>query len=213
MTRPVLGRLVEHDDRSKAYPAPTGTVQAVDWTRHGQSLNQGNLGSCTGNALVDALNCNPLWRKGATRHEKQARQAYSLATKLDGYAGEWPPTDTGSSGLAVCKAGVQLGWISGYTHAFGLDHCLAALALSPVIVGTPWLEGMFTPDPDGTVHATGAVAGGHEYCLRGIDAANQRVRAVNSWGRGWADHGEFWLSFADLGSLLDQQGDVTVPHL
>jgi hypothetical protein len=47
-----LGRNVFHDSRNLSYPwrhsgaAPASTM----WTRHGGILDQGDLGSCTGNA-------------------------------------------------------------------------------------------------------------------------------------------------------------------
>lgn len=213
MNQPVLARYIEHDDRSRNYPAPTADVRTVFWTRHGSVLNQGQLGSCTGNATVDQLNHNPLWSKGKTRHEKQAVQCYTLATKLDNIPGSYPDQDTGSTALAAAKAANQLGWISSYTHAFGFDHCLAALSVQPVMVGTNWYEDMFNPDPDGTVHIGGQVAGGHEYALTGIDLNNRRVQALNSWGRGWANHGNFWIGFDDLERLLSEQGDCTALHL
>lgn len=137
----VMGRHVRHDERSKQYPAALApTYQSVYWAHHGTTLNQGQIGSCTGNALVDALMSGPLYRTGRNLTEKDAVRAYSRATQLDPFPGVYPPTDTGSDGLDACKAGVEFGWLKGYTHAFGLDACLRALTLGPVMIGIPWYE-------------------------------------------------------------------------
>jgi hypothetical protein len=55
-----LGRHVEHDPRSRKFGAApermSGTRDYVLHRRHGQILDQGDLGSCTGNALTGAAN-------------------------------------------------------------------------------------------------------------------------------------------------------------
>src|SRR5690242_19990820 len=139
MTRPVLGRRLdaEHDPRSLNYPAPTAPIQSVKWRRYGSVLDQGQVGSCTGNATADALNHTPFHLPPSPcYHEADALKFYALATQLDSSPGTYPPDDEGSDGLSVAKAALQLGAISGYTHAFGLDHVLAAAMSGPLIVGT-----------------------------------------------------------------------------
>jgi len=136
---------------------------------------------------------------------------YSLATTLDDQPGSYPPTDTGSSGLAVAKAGVKLGYFKAYNHAFGFDHFTAALQLQPVIVGTAWLDGMMQTDANGVLSVKGNVAGGHEYLALGVDYDAQQITFLNSWGPSWGAGGRFKVSFTDFSYLLSQQGDVTVP--
>jgi len=211
MTDPRLGRLLRHDEQSKNYPARAADSLRTVWhRRYGRVLDQGQVGSCTGNAAVTNLMTAPLHKTGRALHEADAIAVYSLATEIDDMNGSYPPDDTGSSGLAAAKACVRKGYATGYDHAFGLDHCLAALVLSPVMVGTNWYESMFTPAADGTLTVAGKVAGGHEYALTGIDVRRQRVRVNNSWGSSWGVRGCAWLSFTDLGRLLAEQGDVTV---
>ena len=48
----------------------------------------------------------------------------------------------------VCKAGKDLGLISSYKHAFGIQHALQALVLRPVITGIKWYTSFDTPDPN-----------------------------------------------------------------
>jgi len=214
-----LGRFVEHDERSRQFPASTLPLRTVTWAHHGPVLDQGNLGSCTGNAMSQCLNTDPfrapLEAAGIPLlDESTAVAIYSWATHSDSYPGFFPPTDTGSSGLAVAKAATRLGYLTRYHHAFGLAHTLGALSAGPVLIGIPWLEGMFDPDPDGYLHPTGEVAGGHELVLVGLDTAKQDVTGINSWGENWGPiGGAFKLHWDDLAALLSADGDCTVPVL
>lgn len=207
-----LGRHVEHDERSRRYPARTTAVQrTVLWTHSAPVLDQGELGSCTGNALAQCLNTGR-FKTSRKRYldEAAARTLYSRATALDDDPGQWPPTDTGSSGLAVAKAGVQYGYLTGYQHAFGFDHFLGAIQLSPVIVGTNWYEDMFTP-ANGYLSVSGSAAGGHEYLVLGANLKGQYVTMLNSWSKTWGANGRARIRFNDFQRLLNEDGDVTIP--
>jgi hypothetical protein len=207
-----LGRHVLHDPRSRDFPAGrAATIQSVNHSSAGLPLNQGDIGSCTANALCGALDTSPDDSGGHVYDENQAIQLYELETKLEGEP--YPPNDPGGSGLMVCKAAKQLGWISSYQHAFGIQHALLALTLRPVITGISWYTSFDTPDPNGLVQiAPGAtVRGGHEVVAVGIDAPNQLVWLWNSWGTQFGVGGRFCMSFDTWATLLSQQGDVTVP--
>jgi hypothetical protein len=209
-----LGRHVEHDPRSLAFPAPVAdTLATTLHKRHSRVLDQGDLGSCTGNAMTGLLGTDPHYRPHTkpTDNETLAVRLYGLATQLDGFDGTYPPDDTGSTGLAVAKAAQQLGLIASYSHAFGLDHALHALVLAPVIIGVNWYDSFDKPDPHGYVDiASGAhVRGGHEFELIGLDVDRQRVQAVNSWGTGWSVRGHFEFSFNTFDRLLQEDGDCT----
>lgn len=215
-----LGRHVEHDDRSRNYRFDHGvmTLQAAMWRHYGPILNQGQLGSCTGNAITQCRVTKPLRTRAFKASEKEAVEVYSLATTLDDVPGSYPPNDTGSTGLAVAKAATQLNWISSYQHVFGVDAAKLAIVASPMICGTEWTEAMFTPDADGFIIPAGEVAGGHEYLMIGYDPTSDVFTFLNSWGRGWgvkihgiADGGVFHMSGTSFGTLLEQQGDLVVP--
>lgn len=222
VTDPRLGRHVLHDSRSLLY-----TVGAVDdprtltSVRHAANipiLNQGNLGSCTGNAGTANMASIGFWPSVATllsktdgaKNETWAVGLYSQATALDPWKGQYPPTDTGSDGLSVAKALKARGLISGYQHATSRDATLTALAKQAVMVGTDWHEDMFQPAADGRLSVTGDVAGGHEYVLDELDVEHQRVWMRNSWGASWGIDGRAWMSWDDLGTLLSANGDCTV---
>ncbi|MCI3246282.1 hypothetical protein [Streptomyces spinosisporus] len=223
MTTPhPLGRLVEHDPRSLHFAhgvLPKTAIKSVDWTRRAPIFDQGQLGSCTGNAAAGLIGTDSAARTGLTSvtvngdvlpvDEDLAVDVYKLATQLDDIRGTYPPDDTGSSGLGAAKALKKLGLASGYTHAFSLDALKSALQNGPVMVGTVWLNSMFDPTSAGnvTVDRHSDVAGGHEYVISAYDAGAGQFRIDNSWGV----RGSAWITASDLQWLLSQQGDVTVP--
>lgn len=222
-----LGRHVLHDGLSWRYPAPM--ADKIVSVKHQQGatlpLDQGNLGSCTGNAMVGMLMSGPFYepiraKVGRNLDETDAVGIYADATHIDHFLGVYPPQDTGSSGLAVCKAvqhekyGRQ--WIKGYAHCFSLEHMLRTLVLQPCIAGTLWLSGMDSPDQNGIVHATGDVRGGHEYVMDelvwvddDLASPSNLIGFLNSWGRGFAKEGHFYMPVPEFDSKLrKQQGDV-----
>ena len=212
-----LGRRVHHDPRSRAYPymATTATLVSVTHARQVPIWDQGNLGSCTGNAALGAVGTAPLYAAvplamRADLTEAEAKDIYSMATTLDGAPGTYPPTDTGSDGISAASACKQAGWISGYLNCFSLAAVQTALQSTPVIIGINWYSGFDSPDASGFVKVSGSVRGGHEVCLVGIDVVAETVTAANSWGEAWGADGYFTFSWADLGRLLSEWGDATV---
>jgi hypothetical protein len=217
-----LGRLVEHDERSRryAFDATNVTLVSIQHQRHIPVLNQGDLGSCTGNAMTGLLGTEPFFAtlpagtlsdSDASGDEKVAIELYSEATSLDSYPGNYPPTDTGSSGIAVAKAAKGKGWINGYQHSFDLQTALAALAVTPVIIGIHWYQGFDTPKSDGELTIAGSVRGGHEIVLDQLDVENKRVWLTNSWGTSFGVNGRAFFSWDTFQTLLSDQGDVTIP--
>lgn len=212
-----LGRHLEHDPRSRSFPADKATaLHDIAHKRHSPPFDQGQLGSCTGNAVAGALDTEPIWKTGdPLMNEAAALKIYELATTLDEFAGSYPPDDTGSSGLAACKAARELGLLTSYRHAFGVDHALHALMLHPEVTGVNWYEGFDRPDANGLVKIAGAVRGGHEFevaelinAAAGLDAL---VACWQSWGPGYGKSGKFYMTVRTWGELLAEGGDVTVP--
>lgn len=221
-TDPRLGRNVGHDPRSWNYAYAAADVSKLSSVRHQSNiptLDQGNLGSCTGNAATKCLSYQPFWSQSVVQavigsdpaaNEAYAVGVYSDATKIDSYPGTYPPNDTGSDGLSVATVLKSRGLISGYQHAFSLEALLTALAEQPVIVGTEWRQNMFQPAPDGRQQITGKVAGGHEYCLDQLDVENERVWMQNSWGDSWGVQGRAYFTWDDMRKLLQASGDCTI---
>lgn len=210
----MLGRHVQHDPRSRDYPFTADLpVKSVRWLRRSPILDQGDLGSCTGNAAAGWLATDSLHRVGRSDITEQvAVTIYSRATHLDRVRGVYPPDDTGSSGLAAAKAMVRLGLTAGtYRHCFSVEAALKALQLGPVLVGLTWLTSCDTPDHTGLIRWTGEVRGGHEVLADEVNLEQQRIGFTNSWSDRWGLHGRFYLSLEDFTAALHDHGDVTVP--
>jgi hypothetical protein len=212
-----LGRNLWLDGRSLVHmvensvAAMSGPLESKEWERVLAILDQGELGSCTGNAGAGALGTQPFYEAtgknvlpspgDAADGEKFAVQLYSDATRVDAYAGQYPPDDTGSSGLAICKVLKSRGTITGYRWARTAHGFLRLLQNGPVLQGMPWHNAFFQPDSDGFIDgdpnwSSSGLAGGHEVEALGVeldtqDVFNSAITYANSWGTGWGDAGRF----------------------
>lgn len=210
-----LGRNINHDPRSLSYLVEPATAdQSVVWERHISILDQGNLGSCTGNAETGLLGSSPFYEtlgNLTVLDQAFAVALYSLATHIDPYDGEYEPNDTGSDGLSINKAAQQKGLISGYQHAVNLSQALGLIQKGPFIIGTNWTSNLDEPDAEGIVHnpSSGQIRGGHEYVCRERDAARGLWWFDNSWGESFGLKGRFAYDDAGLTLLMGQGGDMT----
>lgn len=202
-----LGRHVAHDPRSRDYPAEQapGIVTTVHDMPSSLPLNQGDIGSCTGNAMAGLLACH-----GVIVGEPLAVHLYEEATKVDPYPGTYPPDDTGSAGLYVAKAAKAEGYCKWYRHAFGLEHALRAIVRRPVIIGIDWYSSFDVPGAGGIIEILpgATVRGGHEVLVYGVDAERKTILICNSWGLGYGIDGRVELPWDDFEVLLNNQGDV-----
>lgn len=213
---PRLKRTIHHDSESKKFAFDTTGLQIVN-VNHQRLipiLDQGQVGSCTGNAGIGCINTAPFVQNPVPifqPNEDGALALYSAAEEVDGN-GSYPPNDRGSSGLSIAKvlSNPYLKIISGYQHCFTLNDALKALSQYPVITGTNWHEAMYTPDADGRVHPTGKIVGGHEYVAYKVDVDKGQIWFCNSWGSAWGIEGTFYMTWADYATLLAESGDVTV---
>lgn len=217
---PRLGRHLALDARSLAYTIEEelqedlgAAIRPAEWTSPLPVLDQAQLGSCTGNAgtygiaaLAGPTNLNRLHlgelqlTGDPAEDERWAVELYHRATVDDGFPGVYPPDDSGSSGLGVCRALHAAGLVGRYTWATSLRGLGQLLQRGGVLIGTPWYEAWFDPDSDGFVDSDPAwtesgVAGGHEIYIEGLEAWNDHdphasvVRFRNSWTSSWGDHG------------------------
>jgi hypothetical protein len=212
-----LGRHIEHDERSKNFAVArlTTAPKSATFKRNCPAFDQGELGSCTGNAMAGVLMTDPFWKTGRLLTESDAVRLYSEATHLDKFRGSYPPDDTGSSGLAVAKAAKKEGWIKGYEHAFGLDQLTHGLSQRPGLLGIYWYTTFDSPLSTGECPLTpgATVRGGHEIEMFRLDVEQKRVWCYQSWGPTWGGlhDGTFWFSFDTLTRLLTEHGDATFP--
>lgn len=213
---PRLGRNILHDERSKKFAFNTADITITN-TKHTRTipiLNQGQIGSCTGNAGIGDIATEPVVKNLPLKikyplNEDGAVALYQDAQVIDGVA-PYPANDGGSYGLSIAKALKNAGLISSYQHTFTLEDALKAGTKYPFITGIKWYNKMYTPDSDGRVHISGALKGGHEIQMDEIDADNGRVWFCNSWGEEWGVRGRFYLTWEDFGKLLADSGDVTI---
>jgi hypothetical protein len=211
-----LGRHVNHDPRSRNYRVARRAqpLRSVLHRRLVPVYDQGEIGDCVPHAGKGALSTRPFRHRFTS--EAGIIATYSELTRLDDVPGSYPPDDTGSDGLSFGKLAVTHRWCTSYRHAFGIDDHLTGLQTLPAIVGTDWLDGMDRPDPDGRVHPTGDVRGGHEYecseyAQRGTtrNDTEDRLWFWQSWGPRWGLAGRFYITVADFAALLERQGDST----
>jgi hypothetical protein len=210
-----LGRHVNHDSRSLAYrwQATGQPLSSVLHARDIPILDQGNVGSCTGNAAVGCLGTDPLFSAippAVHLDEAQALHIYSAAEVIDGGAG-LPGEDDGSSGLSAAKAARNAGLISGYTHILSLADLQDALQPGPVMIGINWYDSFDAIPASGliTISPGAQVRGGHEPMLRGVDLAAMEFYGDNSWSSSWGLQGSFRVGFGTVERLLAEQGDAT----
>lgn len=216
---PRLGRLVQFDERSRAYPirkvlrAMKATKPRSYTWRCNQWLDQKATDGCVGGGCGHELIARPLEATGVTWNYC-FKKIYWEAQKLDEWAGgEYPgaePVYGGTSVLAGVKALKKAGWCKAYRWAFSIDDVILGVGYrGPCIVGTNWYEGMMEPRPDtGTVFIEGELLGGHCYLIRGYDARIGRFLCRNSWGRKWGVDGDFWILRESLARLLSEEGEA-----
>lgn len=228
---PRLGRLVQFDDRSRAYSVsevlPDRGLRTRSW-RCDVHLDQGQTSACTGFSRTYDISGQPVAVKirGALPKEPFAHSLYRLAQYLD----EWPGQNyEGSSVLGALKAAQQLGFIGEYRWAFDMDDMLAALShVGPVVVGTTWFNSMFQPRPSGLleIRPSSGEAGGHAYTLRRILVTRSAKRAFlgagedirsepllvvrNSWVKDWGKGGEAGIWPSDYYQHLWTNGEQSV---
>lgn len=224
-----LGRHVQRDDRSRAYAfssklsVPRGIT--VHWPSVCKVLDQGDIGSCYGNAVAQWVNTDYAKSLRARVHankpltQEDALKIYSRATVLDRFPGSFPPVDTGTSGIGAAKAGIKLGYLDAYVWAFSWSSLQAAVELTPVIVGTLWTNTMFECR-DGLVTVGSLkdsnIAGGHAYLCTGIDHKAGVLEFRQSWGERWPGAkpgGYFAITFKDYRRLFDMQAESLVPQM
>lgn len=172
-------------------------------------LDQGTQGACTGFGAANTLGLAP-YRKYVDN--PFARTIYAGAQRYDQWAGE---AYEGSSVLgAMAYLLKESSLLRAYWWCSTPNELRHAVSLRAAVeVGTSWLSGMWDPDADGMVHATGTDEGGHAYCIGGIDVPERTYRIDNSWGLGWGFRGSAGIRWEELEELVfDGGGEAAMPR-
>jgi hypothetical protein len=208
-----FGRRIEFDPASRAFPIRTligeKPLRSYTW-RCDVQLDQGPYGACVGFSWAAELAARP--KVVADIGYDDGMRIYRRAQLLD----PWPetPPEEGSSVLAGAKVVREEGKILEYRWAFGLWEALLAIGWhGPTVFGIPWRAGMMHPDGDGMIRAIGPIEGHHAILVNGISVRRELVRMHNSWGAEWGLNGDAFISFDDLGQLLEDDGECCVPVL
>lgn len=240
---PRLDRLVEFDEESRRF----GVMRTIEYDyprpytyRAPHHLDQGQEGACVEFAWVHEFLATPSAVDLAIGQEITSKHAIYWPAQRDDYwpGGSYPgasPFYEGTSVLAGAKRSVALGYITSYFWAFGIQEAIMAIGRrGPVVLGVDWFTGMFQPNAEGWIRATGTVAGGHAILAKGIrlvwlpgtlavhkygpdwfkhlDLDKSYVLLHNSWGPGWSVlGGDCKISVRDLDLLLQRNGEVCVP--
>jgi hypothetical protein len=208
-----------HDPRSLSYgvraalPAPAPLADRL-W-HVGPVLDQGAEGECVGFGLVDAINARAGTDVDHTAADARVLFARADVLDGDGHRGE------GTSVLAGLQAAVERGWIGGYRWCFGTRDVAAAVSqLGPVVVGVPWLSGMYETGPGGLVKVEGDDIGiGHCLAVVGVLLRGPQGQAgpwfvwQNSWGADYGDGGLGYVHHRDLARLLHGVGEAALTTL
>lgn len=215
MTDHGLGRLHAPDPRDAAFPmraalaAQPATRTYRYWNLGPWQGDQGRTSHCVAYSLMHWLQAGPVTnRRVEGGPYLPPGDVYREAQLIDEWAGE-EPTYYGTSVRAGCKVLQAKGLVGSYLWGTSLDDVLdAVLAKGPVVMGTDWWTGFFTPDVSGLVKPTGVVEGGHAWMIYGANRTTGMVSCRNSWGAGWGRNGTFRVSFDTLSQLIAAYGEA-----
>jgi hypothetical protein len=215
-----LGGKITKSRKVRAEAATAVTGVSVFWGSPCTALDQGEVGSCTGNDAAQTSSTPPYTRTCAQADETAALACYSAATKIDNgcswnaatCSGSYPPNDTGSYATSAYAAATDLGWFKGTRPVTqSLQGWHDALLSGPCGFDQNWYNTGFTPSTCGEVLLTGGLAGGHSTSVVGFDVANQRLWLRNSWGDWGVQDGYYYYSAASLQTLLAQGAEMVCP--
>lgn len=201
-------RLMLDPLRAQFFPRglPTGTRHY----QNGPVLDQGPTGTCVAHAWAGWSQGAPLMIKPTP--EMQPFPLYDRIVQVD----EWSDNDHdterqfGTSVRAGAKILAQEGHIKQYLWAESVEDIRSwhLAGFGTVVLGLTWYERMMATDKDGFARVGGGVVGGHAFKTTGWSDERNAARCRNSWGRGWGQNGQFWLSRADLEVLLADYGEA-----
>lgn len=206
-----LGRQKVHDPRSRRFSRGT-SIDRSTWRSRAIKIydppsNPSQChGECTGTTKCMQLNASGNRIEGKILGMEDAHVLYTFASHNDPWDGGWPPSDTGSSGLASAMGAQVMGLGGSYTWIFnGADGVVQSIMDDETVsVGTWWTEDMMTPNSKNIIEPTGKRVGGHQYLARGYNAALDLVM-IRCW---WGAYRDVFIKRSHLNDLLLDDGDA-----
>jgi hypothetical protein len=201
-----LGRIQSpldaNDYKLKAYIPPKYDVTGeMGWVYPGPTLNQRQTNRCVGYTGAGWGICLPVQDNFT---DADGDRLYKLCKIKDNN----PDGEEGTNLRSLAKVLKDEGMITEYRFAYTVEEVAWwILNRGPIIVGTDWTLGMFSPDKNNVIHPTGSVAGGHGYFLRKKTRDDYFV-ARSSWGNEFGIGGEVLISMEDFEILLHHGGEA-----
>lgn len=181
------------------------------WWQNGAHLDQGQTGTCVGNAFAHRRADSPVPVTGIDE---------AWAQKLYVDASGDTTLEQGTSGLAACRVLATRGTISQYHWVTTPEEMQnTILTLGPVCIGIDWFNSMFYPNAKYSnmyipVDYTSGLAGGHEVVINGINLhptdGPPFYRLKNSWGTSWGKGGSARIAMSLVHDLLFARGGDAV---
>jgi hypothetical protein len=210
MADPRLDRVAQFDLKSRMFGIramlPPKAPRSYTWRGY-RILDQGREGACVGFGWAHELLARPVVIQDVS--EQTALDIYHRAQQLDDEPGE---NYSGTSVLAGAKAVSEKHFLDEYRWGFNLDDLVLTLGYhGPVVLGVNWYTGMMDTDPEGVIHKTGQVEGGHCVLADSVKVGARMIGGPNSWGYDWGISGRWTMSFDDMEALLAEQGEQCIP--
>ena len=196
------------------YYGPARGVTRMFYTMAGHDfrIDQGQEGTCEGHSWTNFFLAGPVTHPTFPSFDNP-QDAHLFARKLYLDATGDTTFQQGAYTRQILKVVLARGEIGAYYQCPSVDEITNALAtVGPVCFASNWYESMFEPvSKYGNsylhVDTSSGIAGGHAYCLTGMNLAPAEgppyVRMENSWGAGWGHDGTARIAIADLRVLFD----------
>jgi hypothetical protein len=173
----------------------------TNWELPTAPLNQKDTPHCGGFSIATWGNTLPVQDNFV---DQDGHDFYYKAKIFDSEPGQ----ENGTCERSVAKVLKQERLIDAYAFASSVPEAKWWLVnKGPLLVGSYWTRGLFTPDSNNIVHITGEVVGGHAYVINQIKN-NDLLGIQCAWGENWGVHGKAYIPISEFAVLFRQEGEI-----